>query len=270
MSKISGIEFRPVIIPKAVYDLLLKQKEPLGLIGLYNFYYYTAIWQGTNQPKATVGYIVNGLKISATRVRRYKKVLVELGLIKEVIKRDKQHKIVGHFIKVQYLVSTLTSKHTVAFSEGNALNNNNKTRSAKAASRKRKPGFAKKRKTLLPKDKKLSDFDEKCAVKLANALIRANKIMRKIDLAKWEMAFAKFRRDTATEKREIKKVLKWYCSHIGGEFIPVAYAARTFCTKFVQIQDEMLREAKKREKRKSRVKRTKKGNKEVIKIVYSD
>ena len=56
------IEHNIIILSKQTLDLFLKQDNPADLIALYCFYYYTAKWQGTNQPKATTDYAAKGLK----------------------------------------------------------------------------------------------------------------------------------------------------------------------------------------------------------------
>ena len=98
------IEQRPVIIPKATFDLLLEQDSNVDIIALYNFFYYTAVWQKSNICKCTVSYIQKGLKISESRVLRAKKILIALGLVQNVV-RHEAGKIKGHFIQVRYIYS---------------------------------------------------------------------------------------------------------------------------------------------------------------------
>ena len=43
---------------------------------------------------------------------------------------------------------------------------------------------------------------------------------------------------------QIKKVLLWYTRHFGEEFVPRAYLAKTFCDKFLNIEDAMNRPIK--------------------------
>lgn len=98
-----------IIIPKAVIDEFLKHKNPADLIALYSFYYYTAKWQQTNQPKATTNYTSQGLHWSQDKVRRVKKQLIEIGLVKDVKAIDKKtHKITGWYIKVNYIFKRST------------------------------------------------------------------------------------------------------------------------------------------------------------------
>lgn len=98
------IEDNIIILSKQTIDMFLKEKNPSELISLYCFYYYTAKWQKTYQPKATVGYCAKGLKIGINKTRKIKQDLVRLGLIEDVQKIDeKTKKIKAWYVKVKYL-----------------------------------------------------------------------------------------------------------------------------------------------------------------------
>jgi len=95
----------PIVLKKTTLDLLLQQDHPSDLIGLYTFYYYTAKWQETNQPKCTNPYIMKGLKWTKTKLLNRKKILISLGLIEKVTTHDQvSKKIIGHYIKVHFVV----------------------------------------------------------------------------------------------------------------------------------------------------------------------
>ena len=78
------IENSLIILTKQTCDLLLSQEKGSDLIALYVFYYYTAKWQGTNQPHCTTSYSSDGLGWTIQRLRKAKKKLIELGLISDV------------------------------------------------------------------------------------------------------------------------------------------------------------------------------------------
>lgn len=109
------IENELIIFTKQTYDAFLKSDNPAELIALYSFYYYTAKWQKTNQPKCTTGYAANGLKWSESKIRKFKKELIDLGLVEDVAIRDERNKIAGHYIKLNYILkqSTLKENHTI-------------------------------------------------------------------------------------------------------------------------------------------------------------
>lgn len=121
----------PIVLSKAVGDLFLRQDNPGDLIALYWFYYYTAKWQGTNQPKASTLYAAKGLNWSEHRIRRVKQQLIQMKLIEDVVTRDEGQKVTGHYIYVRFIWSetTLTEIQRVENRKGNALSSNNKTNS---------------------------------------------------------------------------------------------------------------------------------------------
>lgn len=134
------IEDSLIILTKPTIDRLLKEDNCAELIALYTFYYYTAKWQKTNQPRCTTAYTAKALHWKEDKVRRHKKKLVELGLIEDVTQRDKDtNKIIGHYIIVKFVikqkdVDMVKSNETVSHTppngrvwelgETNALSNN--------------------------------------------------------------------------------------------------------------------------------------------------
>ena len=262
------IEYRPISIPKATIDLLLKQKEPLGIIALYTFYYYTAIWQKTNQPHATTNYAAKGLKVSTTRIRRYKAALLKLGLIKDITKRTETNKFAGSFIRVRYYSGrsirsantgkrrTPAKRKTNACSNGklNAYSNNKQTLSAKQV-----------RSNLCSTDK--PSFDKRCALKLEKLLREKRKFNSRTKPRSWPAQFLEFRKKNNITKKRIFSLLKWYCKHFGEKYVPKAYFANMFCDKFIQIEEARERLIKEIAEGKPRtIKRKKVGSK----IIYGD
>lgn len=114
---VNGIENELIIITKQTFDAFLRSDFPADLIALYNFYYYTAKWQETNQPKCTTGYTAEGLKWSEAKVRRAKKELMRLGLVEDV-QQKVNGKVTGCFIKLNYILKQETIHHTNDFSQG--------------------------------------------------------------------------------------------------------------------------------------------------------
>jgi hypothetical protein len=84
MSDSYDLNNEPLVISKSTMDLFLKTEFAGELIGLYSFYYYTAKWQKTNQPRCTTGYAANGLNWTEDKVRKHKKTLVGFGLVSDV------------------------------------------------------------------------------------------------------------------------------------------------------------------------------------------
>lgn len=94
----------PLVISKHLFDLILEQDDPSDLLALYLFYYYTAKWQKTDTPKVTNNYTANGLKWGITKVKKYRRILVELNLVKAT-QRKVNGTIVGHYLKINFIWS---------------------------------------------------------------------------------------------------------------------------------------------------------------------
>jgi hypothetical protein len=125
-----------VINTRQNIDMFLLEEKPAELMALYDFYYYTAKWQKTNQPRATISYVMKGLKWGETKVRKNKKILIRLGLIRDFRAVDKKTgKINGWYIKVCYIWSkenllnriktTLSKIQQVVYEGTNALSDSN-------------------------------------------------------------------------------------------------------------------------------------------------
>ena len=101
----NSIENELIIITKQTFDSFLATDIPSDLIALYMFYYYTAKWQATNQPKCTTYYTAKALKWTEARVRRAKKELISFGFIEDVQQKDNvSGKVTGCYIKLNYIM----------------------------------------------------------------------------------------------------------------------------------------------------------------------
>jgi hypothetical protein len=126
-----NIAEEPLVIGKPTMDRILKEcKKPADCIALYTFYYYTAKWQGTNKPKATVSFCAVGLDLSEDRVRKAKKELIKAGLISDFKRVDAESgKVLGWYVLVKYVHFKFHPtefphsgfSHTVDEQEANAL-----------------------------------------------------------------------------------------------------------------------------------------------------
>lgn len=97
---------RVIAFDKSLMDIMLKacKKNFSGAFTLYGFYYYTAKWQKTNQPYCTTSFVAKGLYWSKDKVKKYKKILMDLGLIENIELKDaKTGKTIKWFIKVSFI-----------------------------------------------------------------------------------------------------------------------------------------------------------------------
>ena len=121
---VNSIENELIILTKQTIDIFLKSDSPGDLLALYSFYYYTAKWQGTNQPKCTTSYAARGLKWSEAKVRKAKRDLMSLGLIEDIVSKGADGKITSHYIRLRYIIkqSTLANLHTDEMPQGGKYN----------------------------------------------------------------------------------------------------------------------------------------------------
>ena len=90
------------MLSKALLDQFLSKENPDDLISLYCFYYYTAKWQKTNQPKATDSFCMSGLHWGYEKFKKAKSKLIEMGLIEKIQSREKGM-ITAWYVKVNFI-----------------------------------------------------------------------------------------------------------------------------------------------------------------------
>ena len=106
------IEDSLIILTKPTIDRFLKEKNCAELMALYTFYYYTAKWQRTNQPRCTTSYVAKALHWKEDKVRKVKKQLADMGLVEDVQDRDKNtNKIIGHYVSVKFIFKQETEEN---------------------------------------------------------------------------------------------------------------------------------------------------------------
>ena len=247
-----SIEEEPIVLSKHLLDTLLEEKNPAELIALYCFYYYTAKWQKTNQPKATTEYTSKGLSWSMEKVRKIKHKLVQLKLIEDKIYKNKNTgKVQGHYIKVYFICSKNHTmdfpeggeSHTMDFEGGNALSSNN----INALS------SNKENNSLPPNKKAILEQREKEYLPLAKQLSEIVSSHKKIEITSNKIkAWAKPIRLLSEQSKipfdRIKKDLDWYSIHIGEHCVPEIYCGESLKEKFIKLESAMEREKQDRRK----------------------
>ncbi len=122
-----------IVSTKTLHEVF-KEEFGADAIALYMFYYYTAKWQKTNQPKALSSYCKKGLEWGRDRFRRAKAILKKYNLIEDVRRKDKEGKIIGWYIRINYIwrektIQTIKPQggktHRVVKQPPNALSDNN-------------------------------------------------------------------------------------------------------------------------------------------------
>lgn len=177
-----------IILPKATLDAFLETDMPADLISLYTFYYYTAKWQGTNQPKAVDVYVKKGLKWGTDRLRRAKQRLIDMDLIEHVAQKDQSGKIMGWYVRLNYIwsnnsvknhmtenplvvspTSGLQAANALSSNKLNALSSNNKMLEVRLDS----PGLENPKGSKKNKDK--IDINKQVDITLANSFLTGEK-----------------------------------------------------------------------------------------------
>ena len=94
----------PIVLSRALVDTLLDTGCYPDLMALYVFYYYTAKWQRTNQPKCTNSYVAKGIGWSKRKVMKLKGDLIALGLLENIRVVDATSKRVTQwYVKVNFI-----------------------------------------------------------------------------------------------------------------------------------------------------------------------
>ena len=242
-----SVEEEPIVLSKPLLDTFLSQPNPGNLIALYSFYYYTAKWQKTNQPKATINYVAKGIKWGIDKVRAVKKELKRLGLVEDIIARGKDGRVTAHYIKVNFIWKTDSIKehHPMDSTRGgktpclekskvNALSYNNiNTLSYNNPEQKSpcKVTLQKRNEIYLP------------IVKYLSKTSQTNKNIQHTSsqLKTWSNDIRRLVENNKVSIKRIKEVLKWYKQNIGGEYIPVIESGSSLREKFTRLEDAMQR-----------------------------
>lgn len=74
-------------------------------LSLYLHYFWTALRQDTNQPRATDGYCMKGLGWGRDKLRSAKAVLIDMGVVEYLRKRDEKGVLESSYVRLKYLKS---------------------------------------------------------------------------------------------------------------------------------------------------------------------
>lgn len=115
-----------IILPMNIINRILQLniKNKSDAISLYIFYYYTAKWQKTNQPKAVDKYSKKVLGMGKDRLSKAQKTLISLGLIERVVKKNEKGQILGWYIKINYILKKKTLNNILESKEDNQVPEN--------------------------------------------------------------------------------------------------------------------------------------------------
>jgi len=107
-----GIEKKIIILTTKTVEFLLS-KNPDSL-SLYMFYIKNAKIQKTNSIFNVESFGMKGLGWGRDRYRSAKRILIDEKFIEDLVRRNDQGKILGHYLKINYLFSEDTISDTLS------------------------------------------------------------------------------------------------------------------------------------------------------------
>ena len=93
----------PVVVTAETLQILSKQEKYSDLLALYMAYVEVTTWQHDNSVKAATRFMSNRLHWNKDKITRTKKILASLGLVEDVVRKDQQGKVTGHYILVKHV-----------------------------------------------------------------------------------------------------------------------------------------------------------------------
>jgi hypothetical protein len=81
-------------------------------------------------------------------------------------------------------------------------------------------------------DTDLTTFDRKAASRFHEVVSSHIKVNCKANMTEWAHQFRKMRQVDEVPKKVIREAIEWYSVHIGGDYIPEAFSAKTFREKY--------------------------------------
>ena len=255
----------PLVVSKPIMDVLLQQKKYSDLISLYLFYYYTAKWQQTDQTYATTAYTAEGMYWTEKKVRSVKKVLISLGLIEDITRRDENTQtILGHYIKVHFKWDFHTvgyphcaKSHSVDNSPPNALENNNIN-----ALENNKEIIDKENNKLFPSSifvaqkncATVSDKKNEIYFPIINKLVNIIVSKKRVNIdarkkASWANSVRQLCQNDGVELARVEEAIEWYSKHHADDYVPVIESGKSLREKFLKLESAIERSKNQRRTR---------------------
>lgn len=103
----NGLQDHYIFHPATIERIYSKENAKYAgeCMALYLFFAKTAKWQKTNIIRSTDTYIAKSLKWGDVKIKRTKQLLLDLGLIDPVVRRDNSGKIKGYYLQINFLIS---------------------------------------------------------------------------------------------------------------------------------------------------------------------
>ena len=243
-----SIEFRPIVITKATIDRIKKEcAKPMPVIGLYVFYYYTAIWQCTNQPRCTISYAAKAMKVGSHVIRRAKGELIRLGLIQDIQGRKDDGTMGVCFLQVRHYTALPKNRTAVKPDSGKLCVNSYSTSKGNAYSTVIRGAEKSRHAQSAGLFNLETPWSAKMARRMERFLVVKNMLKRKVHIASWQAAFTRLITEGGETRKNVREVFDWWKDNvIKNKYCPVVYSATGFCKEFARIEKAMERDIKER------------------------
>lgn len=100
---VGGLSNEPLTISRYAFKLLLKEENTAELLTLYLFYLHIRKKENTEYFKCPVSFIMSSLKWGRDKVRKYKKILIELGFIYDGCVKNENGKVIQWLVGIRYI-----------------------------------------------------------------------------------------------------------------------------------------------------------------------
>ena len=106
------IQNEPLVLSKESFITLSQQSQFENLLILYCFYYSTSKWKYIDINLSNNFHVADRLNWTVNKVKKVKKLLVELGLVEDIVKRDKNDNIISHVLQINFTTKNNVLKST--------------------------------------------------------------------------------------------------------------------------------------------------------------
>lgn len=239
----------PISLSPHLLNFLLRQPDGSNLYALYSFYYATAKWQETKQPKATNFYVGKGLFWGEGKVKKYKRQLIKLGLIENIVNKSSTGLFNGSYIRVHSIWSgKLTNNKPIWNSIHNPIRleiDQADNRPPNALNNIYNPPIINDGENEIVfkrKEKEVKSPYLACARYLANIIKTTKNInITSQKITTWAKNIKLLSETDKVSVKRIHKVLAWYEDNIGGDYVPVVQCGASLREKFINLEDAIKR-----------------------------
>lgn len=220
----------PYIISAYIMELFCSTNNFAELMGLFVFYCRIARKQKTTKVYANTEYVRKNLGWGRDKIRKTRKMLLQLGVIAETHKRDDTGKIKQSYVQLIFKWHESLPQESPS-KKSSPEDTNTQKKISKEKQLQKIADELKKR--YWPLSKKLAEI----VMDNRDVLINPSQIKE------WAKQIRLLSRTSKITIARIEKALDWYKNHIKDPYIPVIQSGKSFREKFLQLESAMERGA---------------------------